>query len=161
MAQAFAPAAASSSTLVGCFSSGALMVSVAVRAASSTTRDTYLYSVPPAVRFASSGVRITALPDLRFARPAMASRRRFTAATNVALLGASSTRPHSTARLPRTPSASVENTSARSRRILRLSVSLVRPPVPGSTARSGASGKLTAAFPSSWRMISSHAIASS
>ena len=38
---------------------------------------------------------------------------------------------------PRTPSSVVQNRSARSRRTLRLSVSRVSPPVPGSTASSG------------------------
>ena len=45
----------------------------------------------------------------------------------------------------------VENTSLMSRRILRLSVRRVRPPVPGSTPRSGTSGSATVAFPSSMR----------
>ena len=65
----------------------------------------------------------------------------------------SSTSPHSTARLPRTPSAVVQNTSARSRRTLRLSTSRVSPPVPGSTARSGSSGSATLDEPSSASMI--------
>ncbi|MEZ5766933.1 MAG: hypothetical protein R3D80_04175 [Paracoccaceae bacterium] len=55
----------------------------------------------------------------------------------------SSTRSQSLARLPRTPSSMVENTSARSRRTLRLSVTRVRPPVPGRTASSGTSGSAT------------------
>ena len=42
---------------------------------------------------------------------------------------------------PCTPSASVQNTSARSRRTLRLSTRRVSPPVPGSTASSGVSGR--------------------
>ena len=66
--------------------------------------------------------------------------------------------PTRTARLPRTPSATVENTSARSRRTLRLSTRRVSPPVPGSTPRSGASGRLTALEPSSTSTISSHAM---
>ena len=50
---------------------------------------------------------------------------------------------HSLARSARTPSEVVQNTSARSRRTLRLSVTRVRPPVPGSTPSNGTSGKLT------------------
>ncbi len=52
--------------------------------------------------------------------------------------------PHSARAVALTPSASVQNTSARSRRTLRLSVTRVRPPVPGSTPSSGVSGRLTA-----------------
>ena len=52
----------------------------------------------------------------------------------------SSTSRQSRARWPRTPSSAVQNKSARSRRILRLSVRRVRPPVPGNTASSGTSG---------------------
>src|SRR5262249_51143338 len=55
----------------------------------------------------------------------------------------SSTRPHSTARWPFTPSSVVQKKSARSRRIFRLSTSRVSPPVPGSTPRSGTSGSDT------------------
>ena len=65
-------------------------------------------------------------------------------------LGAiSSTSRHSSARLPRTPSSMEQKTSARSRRTLRLSVTRVRPPVPGSTASSGISGSATELEPSS------------
>jgi hypothetical protein len=56
-------------------------------------------------------------------------------------------------RAPRTPSSTVQNTSARSRRTLRLSVMRVRPPVPGRTANSGTSGSDTLADPSSVRMM--------
>jgi hypothetical protein len=59
------------------------------------------------------------------------------------------------------PSATVQNTSARSRRTLRLSTSRVSPPVPGSTASSGVSGNDTAELPSSTSTISSQASASS
>ena len=55
----------------------------------------------------------------------------------------SSTSPHALRVRPRTPSAVVQNTSARSRRTLRLSTRRVRPPVPGSTPSSGTSGRLT------------------
>jgi hypothetical protein len=68
-----------------------------------------------------------------------------------------STKFHSLARLPRTPSVEVQNTSARSRRILRLSVKRVSPPVPGSTPSRGTSGRLTALERSSIRKISSQA----
>ena len=73
----------------------------------------------------------------------------------------SSTSRHFTARLPFTPSPRLENTSARSRRTLRLSVTRVSPPVPGSTASSGTSGRLTADEASSTSRISSQASASS
>jgi hypothetical protein len=72
-----------------------------------------------------------------------------------------STRPQATAFLPRMPSAIVQNTSARSRRTLRLSTRRVRPPVPGSTPSSGTSGSDTAELLSLTRWISSHASASS
>ena len=68
-----------------------------------------------------------------------------------------STSFHSSARSARTPSEVVQNTSARSRRILRLSTSRVRPPVPGSTPSSGTSGRLTAVERSSIMAISSQA----
>ena len=73
----------------------------------------------------------------------------------------SSTSFHSTARLPLTPSSVVQNTSAWSRRTLRLSVTRVSPPVPGSTASSGSSGSDTVEEPSSTRMMWSAASASS
>ena len=72
-----------------------------------------------------------------------------------------STSPHSTARFPLTPSASVENASARSRLTLRLSTTRVRPPVPGSTPSRGTSGSDTVDEPSSTSTISSQASASS
>src|SRR5207253_1186952 len=72
-----------------------------------------------------------------------------------------STSRHSFARRPLMPSASVENTSARSRRTFLLSTSRVRPPVPGRTPRSGVSGNETALDPSSFKRISSQAAASS
>src|SRR5205823_6017770 len=75
--------------------------------------------------------------------------------------GTWSTRRQACAVRPRTPSLRVATTSARSLRTPRLSTSLVRPPVPGSTASSGTSGIETAVEPSSTRMISSHARASS
>ncbi len=59
------------------------------------------------------------------------------------------------------PSAGEGNTWERSRRILRLSVIRVGPPVPGSTPSSGSSGNATAELPSSTSRISSQASASS
>ncbi len=152
-AHALDPARASSSGVCGSAPSGARIVRFAVWAFASTATETY--------RRSPRGSSLTALAGRRLLRATMASRRRFTAASKSFLLGASSTTPHSTARFPRTPSATVENTSARSRRTLRLSTRRVSPPVPGSTPRSGASGRLTALDPSSCRTISSHAIASS
>jgi len=73
----------------------------------------------------------------------------------------SSTRRQSTARLPLMPSSVVQNTSAWSRRTLRLSVTRVSPPVPGSTASSGSSGSETDEEPSSISMMWSAASASS
>ena len=65
----------------------------------------------------------------------------------------SSTSRHSTARVPRMPSSIEQKTSARSRRTLRLSVTRVSPPVPGSTASSGVSGSATAERRSSTSMM--------
>ena len=59
-------------------------------------------------------------------------------------LAMSSTRRQSLAFWPRTPSVLVQKMSARSCRTCRLSVTRVRPPVPGSTPSSGTSGRLTA-----------------
>ncbi len=73
----------------------------------------------------------------------------------------SSTSFHSTACFPRTPSDRVANTSARSLRTRRLSITRVRPPVPGSTPSSGTSGSDTAEELSSISRIWSHANASS
>ena len=73
----------------------------------------------------------------------------------------SSTSRQSTARLPLMPSSVVQNTSAWSRRTLRLSVTRVSPPVPGSTASSGSSGSDTVEEPSSISMMWSAASASS
>ncbi len=153
---------ASSSGVCGSAPSGARTVSVAVRA---RRVELDVDVLVPSRRGASASERLElhGVNGRRFdcARPC-ASRRRFTALLELRLARAPRRRgPTRRARLPRTPSARVENTSARSRRILRLSTRRVRPPVPGSTPRSGASGKLTALDPSSARTISSHAIASS
>jgi hypothetical protein len=73
----------------------------------------------------------------------------------------SSTSRQSSARWPRAPSSVAQKMSARSRRTLRLSVSRVSPPVPGSTAKSGTSGSDTDERRSSIKVIQSHAAASS
>ena len=64
-----------------------------------------------------------------------------------------STKRQSFAFLAFTPSSIVQNTSARSLLIFRLSVSLVKPPVPGRTARSGTSGNDILDDPSSTSRI--------
>ena len=64
-----------------------------------------------------------------------------------------STRRHSIAFFALTPSSIVQNTSARSLLIFLLSVNLVKPPVPGRTARSGTSGKDILEEPSSIKTI--------
>ena len=90
------------------------------------------------------------------------SRARFCTASLNWLVGyTASTSFHSTARFPFTPSTRVLKKSARSRRTRRLSTTRVRPPVPGSTPSSGASGRLTAELPSSTSRIWSQASASS
>ena len=91
----------------------------------------------------------------------MASIRSATAASNAVGAATSSTSFHSTASAPWTPSDLVANTSARSRRTWRLSVSRVSPPVPGSTPSSGTSGSDTALDRSSTSRRWSQAIASS
>ena len=103
MAQAFAPAFASSSGVSARAACGARIVIVALRAAASTSTVDVLVFDARLGRFASSGASATALNALRFDRGAIASRRCFTASSNFAFGGASSTRSHSTARLPRTP----------------------------------------------------------
>src|SRR4030095_15855541 len=87
--------------------------------------------------------------------------RAFIESWNLLVGNESSINPQSFARLPLSPSASVEKTSARSRLTFLLSTRRVRPPVPGSTPSSGTSGRETAELPSSTRYISSQAIASS
>ncbi len=96
----------------------------------------------------------------RCAAPARA-RARCTAAANCAGLATASTSRQSSAFWPRTPSVRVQKMSARSCRTWRLSVTRVRPPVPGSTPSSGTSGSATLDERSSTRKISSQASASS
>ena len=92
---------------------------------------------------------------------AIAFARAVTASSSFERGATSSTRRQSTARLPFTPSSVVQNTSARSRRTLRLSVRRVSPPVPGRTASSGTSGSATDVLPSSAITMCRHASASS
>ncbi len=94
--------------------------------------------LPSPLRFERCGEFLGALGDL---------------ASSLVFGAISSTSRHATARLPLTPSSMVQKKSAWSRRTLRLSVTRVSPPVPGSTASSGTSGSETAAEPSSARMM--------
>ena len=102
-----------------------------------------------------------ASPPGRSDRAASSAAASLTAASNLELGTAWSTSRHLTARAPFTPSSTVQNASARSRRTLRLSVTRVRPPVPGSTASSGSSGSATEELPSSASRMWSAASASS
>ena len=72
-----------------------------------------------------------------------------------------STSPHFKALGANKPSSVVQKKSARSRRTLRLSTNLVKPPVPGKTPSKGSSGKDTELEPSSTMIISSQASANS
>ena len=79
-----------------------------------------------------SGVR--AMPVASVGRVDVAARsaaRSLTVSSNLLRGAMASTRPHSSACWPLTPSARVAKTSARSRRTWRLSTTRVRPPVPG------------------------------
>ena len=82
-------------------------------------------------------------PGGRSARP-VAARAPAPWPRTTAGLAMSSTSRQSLAFWPRTPSVVVQKMSARSWRTWRLSVTRVRPPVPGSTPSSGTSGRLTA-----------------
>ena len=77
----------------------------------------------------------------------------FRSSFNVVFFKIVSTSRHSKAFLALTPSSIVQNTSARSLLIFLLSVSLVKPPVPGRTARSGTSGNDILEEPSSIKII--------
>jgi hypothetical protein len=139
-------------------------VIVASRFSRANSTDTVWYSLPSALRLRVIGVSAmpAVTPDLAGSDCRASASARFTTASSSFERGAiSSTRRQSTARLPFTPSSVVQNTSAWSRRTLRLSVTRVRPPVPGSTASSGSSGSDTAAEPSSTSMMWSQASASS
>ncbi|KAG0736684.1 hypothetical protein G6F24_018246 [Rhizopus arrhizus] len=100
-------------------------------------------------------------PGCRSLLSASASARSRTAASKRAGLTTASTSRQSLARWPRTPSTSVQKMSAWSWRTRRLSVTRVRPPVPGSTPSSGTSGSATEDERSSISRISSQARASS
>ena len=109
-----------------------------------------------------SGVSAIPFPSPgRVLRPISAATRSFTACGKACGLAMWSTSFHCCARSARTPSLVVQKKSARSRRTLRLSVTRVSPPVPGSTPSSGTSGRLTAEERSSIMRISSQASASS
>ena len=112
-------------------------------------------------RLSPSGVRATPCPPGRSESLASSRARAFTISANCCGFAMWSTRRHCFARSARTPSAVVQNTSARSRRTLRLSTRRVSPPVPGSTPSSGTSGRLTVEERSSIIAISSQASASS
>ena len=157
-----APAAWMPSASVGWGSLGACTVSVATRSSASSSSVTCRYfSVLPS-RSGTTGSSVMPGPFSTSADwAARVFARSATASSNLLRGAMASTRPHSTARLPRMPSLVVQKMSARSRRTLRLSTRRVRPPVPGRTARSGTSGRLTALEPSSMRSISSQARASS
>ena len=101
-----------------------------------------------------SGLSVMPLPPAgRFDLAANSCARFATVSSNFEPGTTSSTSRQSTARLPLMPSSVVQNTSAWSRRTLRLSVTRVSPPVPGSTASSGSSGSDTVEEPSSTSMM--------
>ena len=157
-----APASTMASADAGGGASGPRNVIVARREARSNSTDSVLYSTASAERSRFSGVSAMPLPAAGRDDLAVNSRARFATASSSRELGTtSSTSRQSTARLPLMPSSVVQNTSARSRRTLRLSVTRVSPPVPGNTASSGSSGSETAELPSSTSMIWSVASASS
>ncbi len=143
--------------------SGAVIESSATRVAASHESSTWRYTcLFPGVPGAGSIVSSFTPCAPRTGTESASSRAHFVTVSFQRESGAMpSTRFHSTARLPLMPSATVEKTSQRSRRILRLSVMRVRPPVPGKTPSSGTSGKLTALLRSSTSRILSQARASS
>ena len=105
-----------------------------------------------------SSIPFSESPELAAANSAA---RAATVSSNFEFGTISSTSRQSRARWPRTPSSMAQNTSHRSRRTCRLSVSRVSPPVPGNTARSGTSGSATVDEPSSTSMMWLQANASS
>ena len=142
--------------------SGPRMVTVAVRARDRTpARRTCSARCRRRLRARAARARRPGAASRRSTAPRAAWRARARRRRNFERGTVASTSPHSTARLPLMPSASVENTSARSRRTLRLSTRRVRPPVPGRTPSSGTSGSDTVDEPSSSSTISSQASASS
>ncbi len=144
-------------------SSGPRTVSVARRCPASIATVTWLYSSLSADTLPPSGASATPfVPSfLEGVCAAREAARSATTASNLLRGNVASTSFHSSALLALQPSAVVEKTSARSRRMRRLSTRRVKPPVPGSTPRSGTSGSETAELPSSTRMISLQASASS
>ena len=104
-------------------------------------------------RAAAARCRVSACRAAAERRASARARARTTSSSTCERGTISSTSRQSTARLPLMPSSVVQNTSARSRRTLRLSVRRVSPPVPGSTASSGTSGSDTAERPSSTSMM--------
>src|SRR5229473_988293 len=133
-------------------SAGPVTVMVAVRAARSNATSTLRSRGGSVTPWASAGRSLCA---------ASACARSLTSAAKRAGGAAWSMSFHCLARSARTPSAVVQKTSARSRRTLRLSTRRVRPPVPGSTPKSGTSGRLTVEERSSTMTISSQASATS
>jgi hypothetical protein len=131
-----------SSADAGGGASGPLTVMVASRSVRESSTDTALYSMPSAAHARLRG--LSAMPLASAGRSDFAANSRtraFTVSSSFEFGATSSTSRQSTARLPLTPSSVVQNTSAWSRRTLRLSVTRVSPPVPGSTASSGNSGR--------------------
>ena len=117
----------------------------ALRAARSTLTSTNEYVTDPSSEITRSNGRSVIPSDTSGLGDAAANStaRAATTSSNLEFGTASSTSFHLTARLPLTPSSVEQNTSARSRRTWRLSVTRVSPPVPGSTASNGTSGKDT------------------
>ena len=98
---------------------------------------------PPCACARAASARCPWRPSAGRTSPRIRCARSLTASSSLEFGTTSSTSRQSTARLPLTPSSVVQNTSAWSRRTLRLSVTRVSPPVPGSTASSGSSGSDT------------------
>ena len=138
------PSSTMASAPTGAAASGPRRLMLASRWVRWNSTVSVLYSMAFSERSRRSGMRLIPLASLgRCDRAANSFARSLTACSSFEPETTSSTRRHSTARLPFTPSSVVQNTSARSRRTLRLSVTRVSPPVPGSTARSGSSGSDT------------------
>ena len=133
--------------------SGPLICRVTLRFSLSMTRSSQSYPIPSVFIVLDNGVNCTPLAESGRSDIRLISRARSaTRSPNREPGTISSTRRQSTARRPFTPSSTVQNTSARSRRTFLLSTMRVSPPVPGSTASRGISGNDTAALPSSIRI---------
>ena len=136
------PSACTSATEVGAAVSGPRRVTVATRCGASMATVTCRYSILLAETWGASGSSWMPLaPSLREGWAAARAARSRTPCSNFERGKEASISFHSRAFLALQPSARVENMSARSRRILRLSTRRVSPPVPGSTPRSGTSGR--------------------